>query len=94
MNYTPKNIKKENIIYFRLLALLPILYEIASILIKYFVATGAMNIPFFCFFLLTSKPPMMFVAFVVLVLVLKIKECQRLKENLDNSPRFLLFLVF
>ena len=87
MNYTPKNIKKENIKYFRLLALLPILYEVASILIKYFVATGAMNIPFFCFFLLPSKPPMMFVAFVVLVLVLKIEEYKRLKEKQD--PHFI-----
>ena len=85
MNYKPKRIKKERIIYFRLLAILPIVYEMASITLKYFAVSGAINIPSFAFFLLTSKPPFMFVAFVALVFALKIEERRNLKrhENLE-----------
>lgn len=85
MNYSPKRIKKEHIIYFRLLTILPIAYEITSIILKYFAVSGAINIPSFVFFLLTSKPPFMFVAFVALVFALKIEERRNLKrhENLE-----------
>ena len=88
MNYTPKKLKGSNkIIWFRCLVILPILYEVASIIIKYFVATGAMPIPYFCFLLLTSKPPLMFVAFLILVAILKIEEIRAKKKKED--PEFI-----
>lgn len=84
MNYKPKKyFQGKNIKYFRMLVAIPILYEIASITIKYFVAVGTMPIPFFCFFLLTSKPPLMFIAFLVLVVVLKLQEIKAAKEEPD-----------
>lgn len=106
MNYKPKKLKGKQVYLFRSLIALPILYEIASITIKYFVAIGSMDIPFFCFFLLTSKPPLMFFAFLTLVVILKIEEFRHLKknENLDfvkehrktnaHSFRFSLIIFF
>ena len=88
MNYTPKKLKRSNkIIWFRCLVILPILYEVASILIKYFVATGSMELPYFVFLLLTSKPPLMFLAFLVLVMILKIEEVRTKKSKED--PEFI-----
>ena len=88
LNYTPKKLKRsKHIIWFRLLVILPILYEVASIVIKYFVATGSMPLPYFAFLLLTSKPPMMFVAFLVLVTILKIEELRTKKHTED--PEFI-----
>ena len=88
MNYTPKRLEgKKGLIFFRLLVFLPIFYEIGSILIKYFVASGEMLIPTFVFFLLTSKPPLMFVAFLALVLILKIEEHRTHKTKRD--PNFI-----
>ena len=81
MNYTPKNLEGKKVYLFRALVVLPIMYEIASILIKYYVAIGAMPIPFFAFFLLTSKPPFMFIAFIVLVVAMKIREYKALQKR-------------
>ena len=87
MNYTPKKLKGKQIYFFRALIALPILYEIASIVIKFHVAIGNMSIPFFLFFLLTSKPPFMFAAFLALVIILKVQDYLTFKKRGDLEFR-------
>lgn len=85
LNYKPKSFKGKKLYIFRSFAIFPILYEVASILIKYFVGVGAMDIPFFCFFLLTSKPPLMFAAIIALFVILKIEELRKMKQHLNSE---------
>ena len=84
--YTPKDgfkTDKKRLI-FRLLIILPILYEIGSIILKYQVAMGAYQIPFFLFFLLTSKPPLMFLSFLAIVLFAKLFELKRIEKHSEE----------
>lgn len=85
LNYKPKSFKGKKLYIFRSFAIFPILYEVVSILIKYFVGVGAMDIPFFCFFLLTSKPPLMFAAIIALFVILKIEELRKMKQHLNSE---------
>jgi hypothetical protein len=62
--------------YFRALAVLPVLYEAAGILLKALSSMGRIIMPVYLFPLLPTKPPMMFVLFVGLVLMIKFRECQ------------------
>lgn len=86
MNYTPKNSFKGNKVYiFRSLIAIPILWEVASIVIKFLIGAGMMDIPFFAFFLLTSKPPFIFIAFLALVIILKIQERVSYKKTMSHD---------
>ncbi len=85
--YTPKKFftgKKIHI--FRWMVLLPLLYEIAGVAIKLCYFTGDITqVPSFLFFLLPSKPPLMFLSFFVLVLLMKYAEFRRRKHQ---DPEF------
>lgn len=85
LNYNPKSFQGKKLIIFRSFVIIPILYEVGSILIKYFVSLGQMDLPFFVFFLLTSKPPLMFAAIVALFVILKIEELRKKKKYLNND---------
>jgi len=85
LNYNPKKFEGKKIYIFRSFVLIPILYEVASILIKYFVSFGQMDLPFFAFFLLTSKPPLMFAAIIALFVILKIEELRKKKKYHNND---------
>ena len=93
IHYHPKKyIQNKKLIFFRLMAFIPILYELGSIFIKYMTITGRMQIPYFVFFALTAKPPFMFVAFILIILVMKIQELSFIKrfkgeEALDDHLR-------
>ncbi|MCR5491687.1 MAG: hypothetical protein K6F32_06135 [Bacilli bacterium] len=85
MNYNPKKIfTGKKVIFFRVLVLLPIAYEIAAIFVKYNISLGSLyggfDIPSFVFFLLPGKPPFIFLAFVAIVFLMKISERRYLKE--------------
>lgn len=86
MFYTPKGGFKNNtrMLIFRLFVLLPILYEVGAIIIKFNTITGNYQIPFFLFFLLTSKPPLMFVAFLFIVFGAKYFEYRRVKRHSEQ----------
>ena len=75
LNYTPRRVfvGKARIL-FRLLALLPIAYEVGCMMLKMYAARGQVEIPMWAFPLLTVKPPMTFVLFVALVLFVKTRE--------------------
>ena len=73
--YKPKHIKRKHLIYFRLLIIIPIAYEIASAIIKG-LSLGAylFELPIEVIPLLTSKPIVTFLAFLAIVLYLKNQE--------------------
>ena len=58
----------------RFLAVLPIAYEVCSMILKGQAAAGEIMLPLWAFPLLTVKPPMTFVVFVVLALYIKTRE--------------------
>ncbi len=64
----------KKMIIFRLFALLPIIYEAVCIAVKLMSAQGKLEIPVWCYPLLTTKPPVTFLVFVVLALFLKLRE--------------------
>lgn len=64
----------KRVLIFRLFALIPLVYEICSIVLKGLSAAGKVQLPLWSFPLLTVKPPMTFVVFVVLAIFLKTRE--------------------
>ena len=75
LSYNPKRFfKGKKHVIFRLMALLPVLYEIASFVLKYLAVTGRAAIPVHIWPLLTTKPPIVFLVFIVLALHFKNKE--------------------
>lgn len=86
--YNPRHkfFEGKKIIIFRLLVLIPIAYEILSIVIKQAALLEQIRIPSYFFFLLTSKPPLTFAAFFIVTLILKIREMKFLREyNHDEA---------
>lgn len=75
LNYNPRRVFTGKLrILFRLLALLPIAYEVGCMLLKISAAKGLVQVPAWAFPLLTVKPPMTFVLFVALALFVKTRE--------------------
>ena len=75
MNARPKKVFTGKKIYiFRAFTLLPIAYEIVSIILKGKSAAGSFQIPSWAFPLLTVKPPMTFLVFVFLAIHIKTRE--------------------
>ena len=75
MNARPTKVFTGKKIYiFRALTLLPIAYEVASIILKGKAAAGSILIPSWVFPLLTVKPPMTFLVFVFLAIHIKTRE--------------------
>ena len=83
--YKPKKyFQGKKIIIFRLLVLIPLLYELGSLVLKHAAMWGNIFIPSYFFFLLTSKPPLTFAAFFLITLIMKIREVRFLKKH-DNN---------
>ena len=106
LNYRPRKVFRGNwIILFRLFAILPVGYEVGSILIKAACADGRVKLPVWSFPLLTVKPPMTFFVFVLMALFLKSRElryCRHGNTHEDyqaflrtnrNSLHFSIFLA-
>ena len=75
LNYVPKRLfKGKSLIFFRLMALLPIFYEAACIILKLQAGRGIIRMPVWLYPLLTTKPPLAFLMFTVLGLILKKRE--------------------
>ena len=95
----------KKVILFRLFAILPVAYEVASIALKGMACSGRVMLPIWTFPLLTVKPPMSFLVFLILALHIKTRErrfcrhgrtheeyLQFLKTN-RNSLHFSIFLA-
>jgi len=106
LNYRPKKyFQGKWIILFRLMGLLPVAYEVASIALKVECARGVIELPVWSFPLLTVKPPITFFVFVLMVLFLKFREiryCRHGKTYEDyrefmqtnrNSLHFSIFMT-
>ena len=90
VNYTPKKyFQGKKIIIFRLFTLIPFIYEIASVIIKYNVTFVNITIPSYVFFLLTSKPPFLLIAFLIIIVILKGYEHLSIKSGKKNKKFFI-----
>lgn len=75
INYHPtKYFQGKKIIIFRLFALLPIIYELVSIVLKILAVSGKITLSFYLYPFLTTKPPAMFLMFLALAVFIKIRE--------------------
>ena len=75
LNYRPKRLFTGKLLgVFRAFAVLPVVYEIASITLKILAVEGKVALPLIVFPLLTVKPPMTFLVFVVLAFFIKNRE--------------------
>lgn len=70
----PKVFTGKKVIFFRLFALLPVAYEVCSMLLKGFAAAGKIQLPLWTYPLLTVKPPVTFLLFMMLALYIKKRE--------------------
>ncbi len=74
-------VRRGWVIGFRLLSILPVAYELACIVIKTLCKNGNITLPMYASCFLTTKPPMMFAAFVALALFIKKRERVFLKNG-------------
>ena len=82
LNYTPTHhFQGKKLILFRLFALLPILYELASITLKVLCSGGFLVLSPFIYPLLTTKAPMAFLIFVSMAFFIKNREKHFLKHG-------------
>ena len=82
MHYRPKHVfKGKSIVVFRLFSLIPILYEVASLVLKILSVRGKIALPMIVNPFLTVKPPVTFLVFIILVLYIKNRERRFLKHD-------------
>ena len=106
LNYRPRRVfVGKRLIAFRLFAALPVGYEVASILLRAGSATGRVALPVWSFPLLTVKPPIAFIVFMLMAVFIKIREwryCRNGNTHADyqaflktnrNSLHFSLFMA-
>ena len=74
-------VRRGWVISFRLLSILPVGYELACIVLKTLCKNGNITLPMYASCFLTTKPPMMFAAFVALALFIKRRERIFLKNG-------------
>ena len=82
LEYTPRKVftgKKRYL--FRMFALIPVVYEAGSLVIRILAYYRMISPPLIVYPLLTTKPPMSFVLFVILVLFIKIRELRFRKRG-------------
>ena len=81
-NYRPtKYFQGDKLKYFRLFALIPILYELGSITIKILVSQKVFTLSPLFFPFLTTKPPVAFFIFVIMALFMMNREKYYLKKG-------------
>ena len=75
INYTPSKFFQGKWRYlFRSFAILPVAYEVASIILKIRASFGDFNVTVWIYPLLTTKPPVLFIAFLILSSFIKVRE--------------------
>ena len=80
LNYTPEHyFQGKKLIIFRLFALLPSLYELGSLALKILASNSLIDIHPLLFPLLTTKPPVTFLIFVMMAFFIKNREKYFLK---------------
>jgi hypothetical protein len=80
LNYTPEHyFQGKKLIIFRLFAILPSLYELGSLAVKILASNSLIEIHPLLFPLLTTKPPVTFLIFVMMAFFIKNREKYFLK---------------
>lgn len=75
LNYRPRKFfTGKRLIIFRLFSIFPVLYEVASIVLKYLTMRQVIALPVIIYPFLTTKPVMIFIAFLVLSFIIKNRE--------------------
>lgn len=86
VHYRPKHyFKGKKLIYFRFMALIPILYEIICITFRVLDSVEVLHVPFYLYPFFTTKPPLSFVIFIVMVFYLKLKERYFIKNGKTHA---------
>ncbi|MCQ2603166.1 MAG: hypothetical protein MJ193_04490, partial [Clostridia bacterium] len=75
MGEPQKHFQGKNIVYFRLLMLIPILYEVVAYIIKALSVMHIITFPIFVAPLLPTKYPMVFLSFIAIIL------CEKRRKN-------------
>ncbi len=92
LNYVPeKGFFLKHIRLFRALSLLPVLYEIGSLVIRMLSSAGKITPSFYVYPLLTTKPLFSFIMFIALALFLKRRE-RKFKKNGKTPEEYKAFL--
>lgn len=92
LNHEPKKVfVGKKLIVFRLFALLPILYEAVSVLLKILAGFGKITLSPFIFPFLTTKPPFEFIVFIALALFIKRRE-RKFRKNGKTREEYNEFL--
>ena len=92
LNARPKRVLTgKKVLILRVLVLLPLAWEAASWILKWKSAQGNITLPFWTFPLLTVKPPLTFVVFVLLAVHMKTREL-RFCRHRRSHEEYLAFL--
>ena len=92
MYYRPKHVfTGEKLSVFRMFSLIPVLYEVFSLVLKVLSIEGKITLPMIAFPFLTVKPPVTFLVFLILVLYIKNRERRFLRHgrSLEEYQEFL-----
>ena len=92
LNARPKRVLTgKKVLILRVLVLLPLAWEAASWILKWKSAQGSITLPFWCFPLLTVKPPVTFVVFMLLAVHMKTRELRFCRHGRSHEE-YLAFL--
>lgn len=92
LNARPKRVLTgKKVLILRVLVLLPLAWEAASWILKWKSAQGSITLPFWCFPLLTVKPPVTFVVFMLLAVYMKTRELRFCRHGRSHEE-YLAFL--
>ena len=84
--YRPKKFfQGKKIIIFRLFAILPVIYEIASMTLKFLKVSNVIAISPYAYPFLTCKPPLCFVAFIAITLFFAFRKKYFLKHGVEEG---------
>lgn len=93
LNVRPKRVfTGKKVLILRFLSLLPVAYELASLWLKHLAASHQITLPFWAFPLLTVKPPMTFLLFMLLAIHLKARE-RRFCKNGRTHEEYMTYLT-
>ncbi len=92
LNYRPQKLfVGKKLAIFRCFAVLPVAYEVVSIALKLASSYGDLALPLWVFPLLTVKPPITFLVFIVMAIFIKTRE-RRFCRNGRTHEEYLDFL--
>lgn len=104
LEYVPqKHFQGKNLRWFRAMAVLPVLYEIGALVLRMRISLVDQKPPYIVYPLLTTKPFMSFILFIILALHIKLEQARFRKrgktveqfetftETNDHSLRFSVF---